>query len=85
MHTMNFDINASLKFYLSDPISVPTPDVDSRLGDCEHDPESLTPSLIDDVLFPIIDAVAESPEALMRSDYFDSLQFSLKYESSCIS
>lgn len=77
---MSFDINASLKSYLSDPISVPTPDADSRLADCEHDPESLTPSLIDNVLFPIIDAVAESPEALMRSAYFDSLQFSLKYE-----
>ena len=38
---MDFDINESLKYYLSDPASVPTPDADPELLDCENDPELL--------------------------------------------
>ncbi|WEW60385.1 condensin complex non-SMC subunit Cnd1 [Emydomyces testavorans] len=76
---IDFDINESLKYYLSDPISVPTPDVDPELLDCETDPESLTLPLIDGVLDPIVDAVAENPDGLSRSGFFDSLQFLLKF------
>ncbi|KAI5300313.1 Condensin complex subunit, partial [Ascosphaera atra] len=75
---MDFDINTSLKHYLSDPASVPTPEAHPSLVDCENDPGSLTPALIDRVLNPIVDAVAEDPEAIARSSYFDSLQFLLK-------
>ncbi|KAL2362612.1 hypothetical protein RJZ56_004472 [Blastomyces dermatitidis] len=76
--TMDFDINESLKYYLSDPASVPTPEADPELLDCENDPESLTSPLINAVLNPIVDAVAENPEGLARSSFFDSLQFLLK-------
>ncbi|PWY65957.1 condensin [Aspergillus sclerotioniger CBS 115572] len=76
-----FDINESLKYYLSDPASVPTPDADPELLDCENDPDQLPTALIDNVLNPIVDAVAESPEGLARSSFFDSLQFLLKYTS----
>ncbi|CAG8224947.1 unnamed protein product [Penicillium salamii] len=75
---IQFDINESLKFYLSDPITVPTPDADPELLDCESDPEQLSPPLIDSVLNPIVDAVAENPEALTKAAIFDSLQFLLK-------
>ena len=75
---VNFDINESLKHYLSDPATVPTPDADSALTECENDPESLTSGLISAVLNPIVDAIAESPDALTRSSSFDSLQFLLK-------
>ncbi|PGH12557.1 hypothetical protein AJ79_04178 [Helicocarpus griseus UAMH5409] len=75
---MDFDINESLKYYLSDPASVPTPEADPELLDCENDPEALTSSLINGVLNPIVDAVAENPEGLARSSFFDSLQFLLK-------
>ncbi|PGH00467.1 condensin complex subunit 1 [Blastomyces parvus] len=75
---MDFDINESLKYYLSDPASVPTPEADPELLDCENDPESLTSPLINAVLNPIVDAVAENPEGLARSSFFDSLQFLLK-------
>ncbi|EDP53177.1 condensin complex component cnd1 [Aspergillus fumigatus A1163] len=75
---IQFDINESLKYYLSDPASVPTNDADPELLDCESDLEHLTPALIDNVLNPIVDAVAESPEALARQSFFDSLQFLLK-------
>ncbi|KAI5280309.1 Condensin complex subunit, partial [Ascosphaera aggregata] len=74
---MDFDINVSLKHYLSDPTSVPTPEANPALVDCENNPGSLTPSLIDRVLTPIVDAVAENPEALAQSSFFDSLQFLL--------
>ena len=74
----DFDINDALKYYLSDPASVATPEADGTLLDCENDPESLTNSLVNGVLNPIVDSIAENPDALIRSSTFDSLQFLLK-------
>ncbi|KAL1958455.1 hypothetical protein VTO42DRAFT_4319 [Malbranchea cinnamomea] len=76
---INFDLNESLKYYLSDPTSVPTPDADPELLDCETDPDALTLPLIDAVLNPVVDAVAENPEGLARDSFFDSVQFLLKF------
>ncbi|KIN00875.1 hypothetical protein OIDMADRAFT_103603 [Oidiodendron maius Zn] len=78
MDAINFDLNGALRDYLSDPTTLPTPEADSNLLDCENDPESLTNSLINTVLNPIVDSVAESPDAITRSLTFDSLQFLLK-------
>jgi len=78
MDTISFDINDALKFYLSDPATISTPEADTNLVDCENDPESLTNSLINTVLNPIVDSVAENPDAITRSASFDSLQFLLK-------
>lgn len=75
---INFDINDALKNYLSDPSSISTPEADGALVECENDPESLTNGLINAVLNPIVDSIAENPEALMRQSIFDSLQFLLK-------
>lgn len=75
---IDFDINEALKYYLNDPATIVTTEADSSLVDCENDPESLTNGLIDSVLNPIIDAVTESPDALTKSEFFDSLQFLLK-------
>ncbi|KAI2627602.1 condensin component [Hypoxylon sp. NC1633] len=80
MDPVNFDINDALKHYMSDPASIATPEADSALVDCETDPESLSNiSLLNPVLNPIVEAVAGNPDAIMRSSYFDSLQFLLKY------
>ncbi|KAI0836234.1 condensin component [Hypoxylon sp. FL0890] len=80
MDAVNFDINEALKHYMSDPAGIATPEADSALVDCETDPEALSNiSLLNPVLNPIVDAVAENPDAIMRSAYFDSLQFLLKY------
>ncbi|KAJ6153796.1 hypothetical protein N7470_006755 [Penicillium chermesinum] len=76
---IQFDINDSLKYYLSDPASIPTPDAEPELLDCENDPDQLSPALVDNVLNPIVDAVAENPEGLTRASFFDSLQLLLKY------
>ncbi|KAJ5886345.1 Condensin complex subunit 1 [Penicillium subrubescens] len=76
---IQFDINESLKYYLSDPGSIPTPDADPELLDCESDPNQLSTALVDNVLNPIVDAIAENPEGLTRSSFFESLQFLLKY------
>ncbi|KAH7369679.1 armadillo-type protein [Rhexocercosporidium sp. MPI-PUGE-AT-0058] len=81
MDTINFDINDALKHYMSDPATVATPEADSNLVDCENDPEALTNSLINTVLNPIVDSVAENPDAITRSSSFDSLQFLLKSSS----
>lgn len=75
----DFDINESLKLYLSDATAIQTPDAHPDLADCEHDPDSLTPSLVDNVLDPVLDAVAENPEGILRSTSFDTIQFLLKY------
>lgn len=78
MDAIQFDINDALKHYMSDPATINTPEADSALVDCENDPESLTNSLINTVLNPIVDSVAEHPDAITRSSNFDSLQFLLK-------
>ncbi|KAL2862916.1 condensin subunit YCS4 [Aspergillus lucknowensis] len=78
---IQFDINDSLKYYLSDPTSVPTSEADPELLDFESEPEQLSSAVVDNVLNPIVDAVAENPEALARASFFDSLQFLLKYSS----
>ena len=78
MDTVQFNINDALKHYMSDPATVPTPEADSNLVDCENDPESLTNSLINTVLNPIVDSVADNPDSITRSSSFDSLQFLLK-------
>ena len=75
---VDFDINDALKHYLSDPATVATPEADGSLQDCENEPESLTSALVNGVLNPIIDAVADNPENLSRSSIFDSVQFLLK-------
>ncbi|KAL8862468.1 MAG: hypothetical protein Q9178_000965 [Gyalolechia marmorata] len=73
-----FDINNALRHYLSDPATVPTPEADGTLADCENDPDSLTSVVINEVLNPIVDAIAENPDALTKGTSFDSLQFLLK-------
>ncbi|KID81710.1 condensin complex component cnd1 [Metarhizium guizhouense ARSEF 977] len=81
MATISFDINDALKHYMSDPTTIPTPEADSALFDCENDPESLTNPVINPVLNPIVDAVAHDPDAILRASNMDSLQFLLKYTS----
>ncbi|PTB65762.1 hypothetical protein BBK36DRAFT_1135552 [Trichoderma citrinoviride] len=79
MGTISFDINDALKHYMSDPATIPTPEADAALFDCENDPEALTNQVINPVLNPIIDAVADNPDAILRAVNIDSLQFLLKY------
>lgn len=75
---VDFDINKSLKLYMSDPATIPTPEANSDLTDCELDPDSFTPRTIDAALEPIVEALAENPENVLRSDVFDTIQFLLK-------
>ena len=77
----NFDINDALKHYMSDPTTIPTPEADASLFDCENDPEMLQLPIINEVLNPIVDAVAEDPDAMTRAANIDNLQFLLKYTS----
>lgn len=79
MGSVDFDINEALKHYMSDPSAIQTPEADGVLVDCENDPESLSDNgTINAVLNPIVDAIAENPDAITRSAHFDSLQFLLK-------
>ncbi|KAL2751855.1 hypothetical protein ACRALDRAFT_1053216 [Sodiomyces alcalophilus JCM 7366] len=81
MESINFDINEALKHYMSDPASIPTPEADSALFDCENEPETLTNKVVDPVLNRIVDAVADNPEAITRPSAMDSIQFLLKHAS----
>ncbi|RGP79011.1 condensin complex subunit 1 [Fusarium longipes] len=78
MDTVDFDLNDALKHYMSDPASIATPEADGALFDCENDPEALTLPVVNSVLNPIVDAVADNPDAIMRDSHMDSLQFLLK-------
>ena len=73
-----FNINESLKLYLSDPATIPTAEADSQIIDCETEPDLLTPQVIDGVLEPIAQALADNPGALTRGSIFDTLQALLK-------
>lgn len=75
---VDFDINDALKYYLSDPATIATPEADGALQDCENDPDSFTIGLINTVLNPIVDLIANNPDALTQRSSFDSLQFLLK-------
>lgn len=73
---MEFDINQSLKLYLNDPASLPTPDAAQEITDTDGDsPDQAT---LTDTLEPIRDSIRESPDALMRSSSWDTLQCILK-------
>ena len=74
----DFDVNASLKAYLDDPQSIPTPEADQALLECENDADAFTPGLINSVLNPIAEAIGENPEAILQPSLLDSLQFLLK-------
>jgi condensin complex subunit 1 len=73
-----FDINDALKLYLSDPLTIPTVEAPSDLVDCENDPDAFTPALINSALNPVVESVAENPEAITRKVNIDTLQFLLK-------
>lgn len=75
---IQFDLNESLKYYLNDPNSVPCDSADPELADCDGDTESLTKDKINRILDPIIDAIAENPEAISKAYAFDSIQCMLK-------
>jgi condensin complex subunit 1 len=75
---VNFDLNESLKQYSIDPTAIETERAPAELVECETDPESLTPGLINSVLNPVVDAIATSPEAIIAQSRFDTLQFLLK-------
>ena len=74
----DFDVNAALKAYLDDPQSIPTPEADQALLECENDADAFTPGLINSVLNPIAQAIGENPEAVLQANILDSLQFLLK-------
>jgi len=76
---INFDLNESLKQYLSDPATIPTPEADPALAECDNDPDSFTNALIKSVLNPIVDAVAESPEGIAQIAHLDTIQCLLKF------
>lgn len=74
---MDFDINESLKLYLSDPTSISTPDAAPEIADTDGD--SLDAATLTEALQPVRDAIHENPDALMRNTCFDTLQCILKY------
>lgn len=74
---MDFDINESLKLYLSDPASIQTPDAAPEIADVDAD--SLEQSAVAAALEPIRDLIHDNPDALNRSAVFDTLQRLLKY------
>jgi condensin complex subunit 1 len=76
---VDFDINEAIKLFDSDPSTIPTPEAAQALQECGDDPESLSSlGLINSELNPVVDAIAESPDAITRSSVFDTLQFLLK-------
>ncbi|KAJ4991414.1 condensin complex subunit 1 [Stagonosporopsis vannaccii] len=79
---VDFDINEAIKLFDSDPSTIPTLEAPQALQECEEDPEALSSlSLINSELNPVVDAVAENPDAISRSHVFDTIQFLLKSSS----
>ncbi|KAJ8117902.1 hypothetical protein OPT61_g998 [Boeremia exigua] len=81
---VDFDIDEAIRLFDSDPSSIPTPEAPQALQECEEDPEALSSlGLINSELNPVVDAVAENPDAITRSSVFDTLQFLLKFVPTC--
>ena len=76
---IDFNVNNSLKEYLADPRSIETSEADSTLVECEQDPEGFSNPIVNGALNPVVDAVAENPDALLNAGCFDTIQFLLKY------
>ncbi|KAI5855220.1 condensin [Tricharina praecox] len=76
---VSFDLNASLRFYHDNPASVPCTEADNGLIEAEENPDSLTNAMINQILDPIIDRVAENPDAISRLSVLDTVQCLLKY------
>lgn len=74
---ITFDLNEYLKQYLNDPSSVPCDNADPEILGSET-LESFTKDQVDRIIDPIVDAIAESPEAISRAYAFDSIQCFLK-------
>jgi condensin complex subunit 1 len=76
---VDFKLSEAIQLFDSDPSTIPTAEVPAALQRCEEDPEALASlSLINSELNPVVDVVAESPDAITRSSVFDTLQFLLK-------
>ncbi|KAK6357008.1 Condensin complex subunit [Orbilia javanica] len=71
-----FELAASLRAYLDDPLTISCPDADPGL--ISENGEPLTAGQVNPVLDPIVEAVTISPEAILRDDNFDNLQCLLK-------
>ncbi|KAF2634538.1 hypothetical protein P280DRAFT_474561 [Massarina eburnea CBS 473.64] len=82
MDAVTFDLNEAIKNFDNDPSLIETPEAPRALQDCEDEPEALSSSgLINSELNPVVDAVAESPDAITRRSCFDTLQFLLKFSA----
>jgi len=75
---LEFNLNDALKRYLEDPSTIATPEAPSDLVDCEDDADALTSAVVNGALNPVVDAVAESPDAILRQGNFDTIAFLLK-------
>jgi len=75
---LDFNLNDALKQYLEDPSTIATPEAPSDLVDCEGDADALTSAVVNGTLNPVVDAIAESPDAILRQGNFDTLAFLLK-------
>nr|GFD26215.1 hypothetical protein [Tanacetum cinerariifolium] len=73
---VDFDINEAIKLFDSDPSTIPTPEAPRALQECEDDPEALSSlALINSELNPVVDAVAESPDAITRTEDQDAIPY----------
>jgi condensin complex subunit 1 len=79
MGDLRFDLGETLTAYLDDPLSILTPEAHPGLLDCENDTEAFTSGAIHGALDGIIDAIAESPEAVLQPSNLQTLEFLLKY------
>lgn len=75
---IQFSLHESLKHYLSDPLTVPCESADQELIECDTNAHDLSKEQINRILDPIIDAIAENPEAITKAYAFDSIQCMLK-------
>ena len=80
---VTFDLNASLRLYHDrpgpdKPNAILCADADPELLEAEENPGLLTNTQITQILDPIVDSLADSPDAILRCSVLDNLQFLLK-------
>lgn len=75
---LDFNLNDYLKLYLDNSNTVPCETAHPTLLECDGDAESLSIPEIDAILDPIIDAIANSPEAITQTAIFETMICFLK-------
>lgn len=73
---MEFDLDESLKQYMSDPASISTPEANIEVADLDKD--NVDQTVVTDALEAIRESIHENPDTILQGNALDTIQCVLK-------